>query len=292
MLRHTVRRSLGSALATSRRSVNSALASAVHAQASFSSSSRAAHLLRPAVSGTSTGARVVLGGGETARGAAHAALLFCATMLTKHSLSSLHCTAWRVRSRALPPPRNAWRCRPAVLPFASLAPPDSCPLCAGASSHRFPALASRYYSSDAPSAPVLKTELPHLTQAVVDKVFANLVAQGLYTNETVSAEVDWFFNDLELADYYFQRYDAEAITQHMMPLISAKQVALSTGDVGKVRFPFFFPAPIRDSAPTCARGAPAAARARVLLPLCPCLGPFADGAPVRVCAPPPAPPPA
>jgi len=60
----------------------------------------------------------------------------------------------------------------------------------------------------------------------MDTVFQLIAKQeGLFSFSLIAKEVDYFYNQLGLDDYYFSRFSPSQIAKHIHSLIAAKKVA-------------------------------------------------------------------
>eukprot|EP01102_Stenamoeba_stenopodia_P010931 TRINITY_DN3333_c0_g1_i1.p1 TRINITY_DN3333_c0_g1~~TRINITY_DN3333_c0_g1_i1.p1 ORF type:complete len:1413 (-),score=426.56 TRINITY_DN3333_c0_g1_i1:107-4300(-) len=63
----------------------------------------------------------------------------------------------------------------------------------------------------------------------MNTVFSMIVEEGVFNSNLIYEEVDWFFNNLQLQQYYFERFSPQTIAKHLHSYIAAKKLAQTTG---------------------------------------------------------------
>lgn len=63
----------------------------------------------------------------------------------------------------------------------------------------------------------------------MNTVYSLIVEEGVFNANLIYEEVDWYFNNLKLQEYYFQRFSPQTIAKHLHSYIAAKKLAQTTG---------------------------------------------------------------
>lgn len=63
----------------------------------------------------------------------------------------------------------------------------------------------------------------------MNTVFSMIVEEGVFNSNLIFEEVDWYFNNLQLQQYYFERFSPQTIAKHLHSYIAAKKLAQTTG---------------------------------------------------------------
>ena len=77
-------------------------------------------------------------------------------------------------------------------------------------------------------APTFSHAASHLPRAQMTEVYSMIVQEEVFSANLVFHEVDWFYH-LGLQRYYFERFAASEIANHIHAFIAAKKVAATTG---------------------------------------------------------------
>jgi len=75
-------------------------------------------------------------------------------------------------------------------------------------------------------------------EEMMSTVFELIVKEGVFSYTTVHAEVQYFFEVLQLHPIYFEHFTPLQIAKHVHCLIAAKRVARATDDPGRMDFAF------------------------------------------------------
>ncbi len=69
-----------------------------------------------------------------------------------------------------------------------------------------------------------------LTQKQIDFILESIIKKNTFSKETVIANAEWFFDNLQFADYYFQTTSIEMIANHLECIIASRILAESHPD--------------------------------------------------------------
>ena len=70
----------------------------------------------------------------------------------------------------------------------------------------------------------------------METVFRLIDQTGMFSEELIKREIDWYYNKLGLDLFYFHENSAEEIADHVLAFITAKLHARSTGDDEGLRY--------------------------------------------------------
>src|SRR3989338_2374883 len=81
--------------------------------------------------------------------------------------------------------------------------------------------------------PIQTYSLKHrtiLTQKQIDFILESIIQKNTFSRKTVIENAEWFFNNLQFADYYFQTTSVEMIANHLECIIASRILAESHPD--------------------------------------------------------------
>src|SRR3989338_9044632 len=81
--------------------------------------------------------------------------------------------------------------------------------------------------------PIQSYSLKHktiLTQKQIDFILESIIRKNTFSRKTVIENAEWFFNNLQFADYYFQTTSVEMIANHLECIIASRILAESHPD--------------------------------------------------------------